>query len=924
MIKAGPGAWALRCPGTPMHPGEEAVHAPFLPSGHQQTGARLRRALRLCRGHAGGPLRSEPTTFWGKLVRTEDGAPCQWHPLFDHCADVGAVTEALLRLPVWRRRLTRLAGTALGDAGWARLCVLASLHDLGKLNIGFQAKGRDDLGVTAGHVQEAVAALIHGDVFSGMAELSNWGEGITPLLIAAICHHGRPHNVDSVGASWQASWWKPRAGLDPRTGAIELLQRCRAWFPSAFDTTDPLPNAPQLAHAFAGVVMLADWLGSDTRFFPFSETPEDRMPFARSAARNAIAAMAVEVSSTARSDSAGRDPFTRVAPPGYRPRAAQRAVLGLPSGESGSITILEAETGSGKTEAALGRFVELFEMGLVDGLYFALPTRSAATQIHQRVLAAAQQAFAAPPAVVLAVPGYLRVDDAEGHRLAPFKVLWPDQERFRFRAWAAESAKRYLVGCIVVGTVDQVLLSSLMVGHAHLRAAALLRHLLVIDEVHASDAYMARILRHALARHVSAGGHALLLSATLGSEARERLLHPDGQELCPPLDQAVMTPYPLLTHRSITVEAASVSSDGMRRRVRVTAEPWLGRADILAERALAAAVLGAKALVIKNTVKDCVATQQQLEAAASACDRRDVLFGCVGVPAPHHARFARPDRKALDIALERRIGKERPDGGCVVVATQTVQQSLDLDADVLFTDLCPADVLLQRIGRLHRHDRTRPKDFETPRTVVVVPPNRDLGSLIGESGFAHNHHGLGSVYPDLRILEATWRLIEEHPEWQIPDMNRLLVERSLHSSVLEALVRDAGPRWRLHAIQMMGAERGQARQADLNLVDWSRPYSEMSFPSALDQRILTRLGEGDRLVRFVPPVLGPFGENVTELVLAGWWVAGIPSDLDAPDHVVNSDHETRFEFGAKPFVYDRLGLRLESRRAGEVPDDDGP
>jgi len=131
----------------------------------------------------------EPTTFWGKLTRPTS-APCEWHPLFDHCADVAAVVEVLLDLPVWQRRFTRLAGRDLGSVVWTRLAALAALHDIGKLNLGFQAKGRPDLGATAGHVAEALAALSK-DVLSSLYELESWGEGAGGLLVSAICHHGR-------------------------------------------------------------------------------------------------------------------------------------------------------------------------------------------------------------------------------------------------------------------------------------------------------------------------------------------------------------------------------------------------------------------------------------------------------------------------------------------------------------------------------------------------------------------------------------------------------------------------------------------------------------------------------------------------------------------------------------------------------------
>jgi CRISPR-associated endonuclease/helicase Cas3 len=836
------------------------------------------------------------------------------------------VVEALLQLPIWRKRLARLAGRDISDVGWARLCALAALHDIGKLNIGFQAKGRAELGTTAGHVTEALGALFH-PVFSCLSELSAWGDGVTGLLVAAICHHGRPYNSEMMADSaWQATWWTPRAGLDPRFGAVDLLARCRSWFPTAFEEDgSSLPETSSFSHAFAGLVMLADWMGSDTRFFRFSESGDgDRMNISRLKAREAVTAMALDFAMTARSDPSGRDPFVRIAPAEYRPRAAQTAALALPHDDQGSITVLEAETGSGKTEAALARFVSLFEAGLVDGLYFALPTRSAATQMHRRVHAAAQQAFAKPPAVILAVPGYLRVDDVEGTKLAPFEVLWPDHERFRYRAWASENTKRYLVGCIVVGTVDQVLLSSLMVGHAHLRAAALLRHLLVVDEVHASDAYMARILEDVLARHRTAGGHALLLSATLGGEARTRLLHPGEHTTPPTIADAEATPYPLITHRGQIPRAVSVTNEGASRVIAVAVRPYLEDPDTLASDAFAAALRGAKVLVIKNTVNDCVATHMAIERLADANGHRDVLFSCSGVAAPHHARFARADREALDIELEKRIGKERSDGGCVVVATQTVQQSLDLDADILFSDLCPADVLLQRIGRLHRHDRARPAGFEQPRTFVMVPELRDLGLLLRESGTPRYHHGLGSVYPDMRILEATWRLLEMHQEWRIPTMNRHLVENSLHSDVLGAIAEEGGTRWQAHAGQMIGATLGQRRQADLNLVDWLTPYGEMSFPSAVDERIMTRLGEGDRRVRFQAPSMGPFRQAFSELVLRAAWASGTPSAVELAEQVASKNGVTRFVFGQGTFVYDRLGLRPDKTPAKEVSEDDGP
>jgi CRISPR-associated endonuclease/helicase Cas3 len=205
----------------------------------------------------------------------------------------------------------------------------------------------------------------------------------------------------------------------------------------------------------------------------------------------------------------------------------------------------------------------------------------------------------------------------------------------------------------------------------------------------------------------------------------------------------------------------------------------------------------------------------------------------------------------------------------------------------------------------------------------MVPGNRDLGVLIREKGEPRNHHGLGLVYPDSRVLEATWRLLEQYPEWRTPEMNRLVVENSLHSEALDRLVREKGERWPSHAAYVIGLTSGQARQADLNLVDWRLSYAEMCFPDRLEQRIRTRLGEDDRLVRFEPPVRGPFGLFVGELTIPGIWARGIGADAETADGISQNRRATRFSLGGQTFVYDPHGLRPWTRLM-DGDDDDGP
>ena len=881
-------------------------------------------------------MQGRPTGFWGKLERTEGGDVTAWHPLAAHAADVAACTEALLTRTLLRRRLASLAELPdLDQATIARLSFLAALHDLGKFNRGFQRKGDVEPRATAGHVLEVLALFGSGyeaeqQLIAALpvGDFSVWSpEGsATELLVAAVGHHGRPARCRQIRVD--PSLWRASAGLDPFDGIRGLVKAARAWFPDAFSPVAPaLPRALAFQHGFAGVVMLADWLGSDRTFFPFAPTLDDRMATARAAAAEALRAVGLDIRE-ARSGLGKASPgFGSISP--YAPRPAQAATLGLSPPPDGGLTILESETGSGKTEAALARFVKLFHGGHVDGMVFALPTRSAATQIHGRVLDAVRRAFpdeSARPAVILAVPGYIRADDATGKKLPGFEVLWNDDPvaARHHRGWAAEQPKRYLAGAIVVGTIDQVLLSSLRVGHAHLRASALLRQLLVVDEVHASDVYMARILEEVLRFHLRAGGHAFLMSATLGTAVRERFERAARAPAAPPgnrssLAAAKATPYPALHDcpRSGGSTLMGVPAEEAGKVIHTFLEPLGGEPGELARRALEAARAGARVLVLRNTVTDAVATQLALESLAQESDR-SLLFTVAGRPTVHHARFSRDDRGLLDAAIEERFGKQGPrHGGAVVVATQTVQQSLDLDADLLFTDLAPMDVLLQRFGRVHRHaarNADRPEAFRVARCFVMTG-DTPLESAITPKGETRGKHGVGTVYDNLVILEATRRRLLARGELRIPLENRELVEVTTHPEALEELLKELGGPWQRHWTKLSGVMLAHRGLADLNLVDRSARFGEYAFSETkLDERVAARLGESDRRAVFIDRPAGPFGNPVVELTIPGWLARDVPPDPDlAPSAVQSADgplgSALTFAFGPLRLRYDRLGLR---------------
>jgi len=862
----------------------------------------------------------KPHQFWAKLKYKDDdrstGTIVAWHPLLAHSADVAAVTEALLSRTILGDRLAALAGwDALSDVHVSRLAALAAIHDAGKVNHGFQNRAhdarptRDHLTPVVG-LLDALAPLDYLEPL-GVLHMAEWfpprcaDEALSHILLATFGHHGVP--VPPEGHD--PMLWEATEIRDPLATFDDLSRHVRAWFPDAFaGNARPFPGDAALQHAFNGVLTLADWIGSDEDFFPFANTLDDPMPRARDRADAAVEALFLDASTSRASlnSSAGFDQILEH--PTWDPYPIQQAVRDVPMHENGGLAILESDTGSGKTEAALARFVRLFQAGLVDGMYFAVPTRTAATQLHERVTKAAKRLFPAEqrPPVVQAVPGYIKADDVEATRLPGYQVRWDEQ--IQHRGWAAEHSKRYLAGPIVVGTVDQVLLSTLQASHAHMRGAALLRHFLVVDEVHASDAYMTQLLDRVLDRHLAAGGHALLMSATLGASARVHLTT-DGREPLSSLEDAEDEDYPLVTHVDAAREAPETvhaASSGRSKTVRSELRADANDPQTLAGTALKHARSGARVLVIRNLVNDCIATQRALEDLA---EDNALLFDVDGTPAPHHSRFAPDDRQRLDDAIEATFGPDTPNRGVVAVATQTVEQSLDLDADLMITDLCPMDVLLQRVGRLHRHSRTRPDGYETARCIVLTPESRDLTPAITSDGQAFDgEHGLGTVYGDLRAIEAAWQVLEDETlaPWQIPEDNRTLVERATHPEPLQQIVAARGDAWDQHEQWVLGSRQADRQAAGYVLVDRTAPFGREPFPDDLET-VKTRLGQNDYRILLPEPTPGPFGTAIDELSVSEWQLDDPPETEDAST-VTPFDGGFRFRFGDHSFRYDRFGL----------------
>ena len=861
---------------------------------------------------------------WAKSPNRPGAVGSGWLSLIDHSIDVASVAAALLRLPTVRKRLATLAERPLlSDRDVVRLCFFVGLHDAGKVNHGFQAKLRGERPF-AGHIGPLWAILgrthhsieayrtIRRDLSRALtaAQWRSWvhhdQDAERELWGVILAHHG--NLIDAVRP--EPRLWRPRNGYDPVAALTELTDIVAGMFPDAFvdDDSEPLPGHARFQHAFAGLVTLADWLGSDETVFRF---PSDGAPsgmerilwsreqatalmsrrwFNPTRARNAATRLATD--------------FATLFPKLPAPRPAQKALIEEPLPRAGQVTVLEAETGSGKTEAALLHFLRLFQAGEVDGLYFALPTRAAAVQIHRRIKEMVSRWLgAAAPPVGLAVPGYLRVDEHDGQRLPDtHNVLWPD-EAVRDRAWTVENTKRYLSGTVMVGTIDQLLMGGLRVRHAPLRSGPMLRLLLCVDEVHASDAYMTALLRNVLDQHSTAGGHTLLMSATLGSLARLRLLggRVEAHE-APDASTAASLAYPSLQRSGGELQQLPRVQDFHEKRVTVELlDPETDLAHLLT-RLKAAADSGAAVLFIRNRVADARKTVQSLEGIAAR------LLTCRGVVAPHHGRFAPEDRRLLDEALEQAFSKNGDRDGVVAVTTQTAEQSLDIDADWLVTDIAPGDVLLQRIGRLHRHVRARPLGFEAPRVTVLAPtPEQLAGTLNPRGRITHGRtlFGLGSVYENLVGVLATREWLATRGEVRIPVDNRALVEAATHGTALAEFAERLSDVWPAHLREVEGRTAARAGAALTVAINWNEPLTENQ--PIRDAHANTRLGLQDRRVELPAPVRGPFGTQVRTLNIPGWMAQDMPEDTAVTD-VTIGDGEISFCLGPKTFRYDRLGL----------------
>lgn len=530
----------------------------------------------------------------------------------------------------------------------------------------------------------------------------------------------------------------------------------------------PVVGALQL---MVGLLIMADWIASNENVFPYgaiapqSERVADGMAFLN------LPTPWMPVDPPVNVQELFNRTFGWEGSEQARP-IQSAAVETAQSAVGPMLMIIEAPTGEGKTEAGLAAAHVLGQKSGAQGVYVAAPTMATANGLFERVVDWARYSS--------------RGGSVASMYLAHSKNRLSEQfQRLRFAArkedatsltrgsdseenmgglvahqWLSGSRKG-LLSDFVVGTVDQVLMMALKVRFSMLRHVALAGKVILIDEVHAYDAYMSQYLYRVLQWCARYGMSVILMSATLPPAQRKKLAAAYGSALMRESQAAAealdVSSYPLVS---------VVDGNGVRA---ISVPPRPDDAQIAVHRiddelGVLRKTLGELldgggiALVICNTIRRAQEAYRELSADYP------------GEVELHHAAFIASDRSAKEDALRERLGSRARRGAGrpwrqIIVATQVAEQSLDIDADVLVTDIAPIDLIIQRAGRIHRHERPlddRPVKLQKP--MVFVRGVYDEGTVPRFDSGTEFIYGEAILLSTMAHLPETLRRPSDVPE----------------------------------------------------------------------------------------------------------------------------------------------------------------
>jgi CRISPR-associated endonuclease/helicase Cas3 len=801
--------------------------------------------------------------FWGKTPKFATDPPENYHPAMFHMLDVAFVAEALVSHPASTRFRQTIASAWSGvshDHFVAWLPFIIATHDLGKISAAFQGQAKDGRsqqqrdrlersGISfppsyerAPYHAEVSAVWLH-------QHLIRREPGTSTRLMWAIRdamggHHGRftQEHIRDIAKRLRASERNAPQWDTWRDESYTLLRHLLSPPGDLASLGEPHHLRPATA-VLTGFIILCDWIGSNSDYFPAAPTLpiEAYMQTGRRRATEALARAGLVPERPAPTYATFEQlPFAISSP-----RPLQRAIDDVPAEACVGplLAVMEAPTGEGKTESALALARRLSAHGGVDELFFALPTMATSNQMYGRLSHFYHDLYGA---AVRLTHSQAPVLEDDLHRAA----LAGDQDALAPQALSARAAlewftgpKKAMLAPFGVGTVDQVELAGLNVRHYMLRLFALAGKVVIIDEVHAYDAYMSVILEHTLTWLASLGTSVILLSATLPATRHRKLAASYLRGLdrhLPAPDVPVDLPYP----------AISLYNTGEPYR----ATPGVFRPDQRLTLRLSSQMEPEQdAQYLLDLVRDG-------GAVARICNRVDdaqKIYQALQKICPHdqrvllHARFPLKERTNRERIIDERVGKQSTrtsDHPSIIIGTQVLEQSLDYDVDVMVSDFAPIDLLLQRAGRLHRHIQERagkrPVRHSQPLLEVMLPLDQDE---------LPNWKRWAAIY-DAYILWRTWEVLRQ----EMPANEREIVLPRDYRTLIEAVYQDHPQ------VQATTAYTDQMTKALQKLEHtWGEMRSQARMqltPSAESTDAITEVAD----IAFVEDELGK---------LAGWQVA---------------------------------------------------
>jgi CRISPR-associated endonuclease/helicase Cas3 len=811
--------------------------------------------------------------YWGKA----DTEGC-CHLLVYHSLDVAAVGKIWLeRSPGFLERASKATGLSMTAFSEWFLFFLA-LHDVGKFSITFQNLRTDLLEELQGKKTNAYYTVRH-DQMGWIL----WEETLCEEI--CLCIPGLDEDSKDLLRDWLnifAQFVTGHHGIPPeRVGparnlfsasdvesSVEFVNQLLKDLVSG-DSMDMLSSLCKSADHFdviessfkyfswqlAGLTSLCDWIASGDETFIYCSEPYNLRNYFIEACQKAEKAInRAEIVPSALSIEMGME---RLFPEfADYPTPLQSYCNNVAVNSAPQLWILEDVTGSGKTEAALTLTSRILGAGGGTGCFVALPTMATSNAMYERMAEVYLRLYAdgSRPSLVLSHGSrHLSKLFRDSYRDSLETLLHEeegadedrDEGKVHCSQWLADSSKKSLLSDVGVGTVDQVLLAGLPVRYQSMRAFGMSQKVLIVDEVHVFDAYVLRLLENIITAQAAFGGSVILLSATLPFSVREKfcnafVLGLNKSSVC----LQKRDTFPLIT----TVSSHEVCETGVATRHSVAREVavefCVEIADVYAliERSILA---GKCVCWIRNTIADVTTSFDEL-------NRRDInhldMF---------HSRFALNDRLSIEQRVLKRFGKtSTPDErhGRILVASQVVEQSLDLDFDVMISDLAPIDLLIQRAGRLHRHERG-----ERDKPVFFVHTPKDTEEPTAE-WYAESFPIAKWVYPDVALLWRTKEILKDRRRLKMPEEARLLIEAVYGGE--EAL--------QITDIFMNSEDEASAEQmnkksfANFNRLKFEQGYCRMSNDMnkwESDEKVSTRLSDETNklyLCRWVNGCIVPF------------------------------------------------------------------